>query len=118
MWQVILLVVIASVSSASSVRRKFSRLFFLSFFANDLWFDCVLPALLIRTGEVDVCSLPPMEPGPVCEAIVPKWTFDGVDGICKPYVYGGCRGTANLFDTEADCMRRCSKSGMIRWTYF
>ena len=55
-----------------------------------------------------MCSLPPVLPGPFgCLAMVSKWTFSAAEGRCAPYSYGGCRGTANLFNTEAECEAKC-----------
>ena len=39
--------------------------------------------------------------------MVSKWTFSAAEGRCAPYSYGGCRGTANLFTTEAECKAKC-----------
>ena len=30
------------------------------------------------------------------------------DGKCVQYIYGGCSGTKNLFDTESECRAACS----------
>lgn len=58
----------------------------------------------------DDCKLPPVQPGPfACMGHFPKWTFDSKSGNCKPYVYGGCRGTKNLFSSEQDCIAKCGK---------
>lgn len=62
----------------------------------------------------DDCKLPPVQPGPfACSGYFPKWTFDAKSGSCKQFVYGGCRGTKNLFATEQECMAKCSKKRMI-----
>ncbi|XP_064098915.1 balbiani ring protein 3-like isoform X2 [Macrobrachium nipponense] len=59
------------------------------------------------------CYLPPVElDGPLCEGLLQKWTFDSSAHQCKSIVYGGCGGTANLFDSEYDCLTSCvSPSG-------
>ena len=31
------------------------------------------------------------------------------EGGCIAYIYGGCRGTANLFDTKEKCEAKCLK---------
>ena len=74
----------------------------------------VFPA---ETGleEDDICSLPPITPGPMsCMGFAKMWTFSQSQGGCVPYVYGGCRGTKNLFATkdacESECSNRSSKS--------
>ncbi len=53
----------------------------------------------------DVCSLPP-ETGP-CEAIIPRWYHNADTGRCERFVYGGCGGNANNFETLAECERAC-----------
>lgn len=58
----------------------------------------------------DDCKLPPVLPGPfACLGHFPKWTYDSASGVCKPFVYGGCRGTKNLFSTEDECQAKCMK---------
>ena len=42
---------------------------------------------------------------------MPKFTFDASSssgGSCVPFIYGGCGGTENLFDSEADCEAICA----------
>jgi len=57
----------------------------------------------------DICSLPPIIPGVLaCFGYVPKWTYSSREGACVQYIYGGCRGTENLFDSQADCQAACS----------
>ena len=35
------------------------------------------------------------------------------EGQCVPYVYGGCGGTENLFDTEEDCQTTCDQDYVV-----
>lgn len=56
--------------------------------------------------EEDVCSLPPIQ-GP-CKAAFHRFYFDEVTGTCKPFIYGGCQGNGNNFDTLADCEGTCA----------
>ena len=59
-------------------------------------------------SEVDVCDLPPISPGLIaCAAFAEKYTFDPKQNKCVKYIYGGCRGTENLFDTQDACEARC-----------
>ncbi|KAI1903765.1 hypothetical protein AGOR_G00030590 [Albula goreensis] len=58
-----------------------------------------------------VCSLA-AETGP-CRASMPRWYFDVQQKKCVRFVYGGCAGNRNNFDSEEYCMavcRRLSKS--------
>jgi hypothetical protein len=52
-----------------------------------------------------MCSLP-MEVGP-CRARIESWYFDNIMQKCLPFTYGGCRGNANRFVTEDQCMNTC-----------
>ena len=52
------------------------------------------------------CELP-IEVGP-CEAAIPRWGFDSEAATCVPFVYGGCQGNANNFETAAACQEACA----------
>uniref|UniRef100_A0A131YSD7 Pancreatic trypsin inhibitor n=1 Tax=Rhipicephalus appendiculatus TaxID=34631 RepID=A0A131YSD7_RHIAP len=48
------------------------------------------------------------ETGP-CRASVPSWYFDVGEGICKEFVYGGCKGNGNRFESKQKCVWTCSR---------
>ncbi|XP_036379103.1 amyloid-like protein 2 isoform X1 [Megalops cyprinoides] len=52
-----------------------------------------------------VCSLA-AETGP-CRASMPRWHFDMSQKRCVRFVYGGCAGNRNNFDSEEYCMAVC-----------
>ncbi|KAJ7381019.1 hypothetical protein OS493_004614 [Desmophyllum pertusum] len=54
----------------------------------------------------DVCSLPKL-PG-VCLGYFPKWFYDSESRKCKPFIYGGCQGNANNFESDEECKKTCS----------
>ena len=56
-------------------------------------------------GPVDACGLP-IEVGP-CDAAIPRWAFDGAQGRCVDFTYGGCQGNANDFETFDACQAAC-----------
>nr|6GFI_C Chain C, Amyloid-beta A4 protein [Homo sapiens]6GFI_E Chain E, Amyloid-beta A4 protein [Homo sapiens] len=58
--------------------------------------------------EVEVCS-EQAEVGP-CRARFSRWYFDVTEGKCAPFVYGGCGGNRNNFDTEEYCMAVCGSA--------
>ncbi|HYP90285.1 MAG TPA: BPTI/Kunitz domain-containing protein [Polyangiaceae bacterium] len=57
-------------------------------------------------GVGDPCSASP-DPGP-CDAYGEVWWNDPSTGICRPYVYGGCGGTANRYWSLAECQKACA----------
>ena len=54
---------------------------------------------------VDICSLPP-DPGP-CKALIPRWYHNAATGQCEEFIYGGCEGNANNFETKLACEQAC-----------
>ncbi|CAO1300999.1 unnamed protein product [Diamesa serratosioi] len=57
------------------------------------------------TDSTDPCVLR-QDSGP-CKAFFVKWYYTGSD--CRQFVYGGCLGNANRFDTKEECDARCAK---------
>lgn len=53
----------------------------------------------------DTCALPAV-PGP-CEAYMPSWYFNAEAGACAEFVYGGCMGNDNRFESREACETRC-----------
>ena len=64
-------------------------------------------------GNYDIlaCDQPKGVEGP-CEAIIPRWTFDKKSGHCEKFIYGGCKGNANKFDTKIECQTSCGNKGI------
>ncbi|XP_052008110.1 amyloid beta precursor like protein 2-like isoform X3 [Xyrauchen texanus] len=54
-----------------------------------------------------VCSLE-AETGP-CRASKPRWHFDMQQRKCVRFIYGGCGGNRNNFDSEEYCMAVCKR---------
>lgn len=69
----------------------------------------VHPLLTLLTSflQSNPCDAEPKVVGP-CEAATPSWSFIKESGKCERFLYGGCEGTANRFDTEADCKETCN----------
>lgn len=45
-------------------------------------------------------------PGP-CEEEVVRYYFDTVMELCRPFIYGGCLGNNNNFETKDSCRKKC-----------
>ncbi|KAH3892698.1 hypothetical protein DPMN_016823 [Dreissena polymorpha] len=54
----------------------------------------------------DICML--SSKTGVCRASIPRFYFDYAAQECRQFVYGGCQGNANNFDSRDVCMSRCS----------
>uniref|UniRef100_A0A8C2BFG6 Amyloid beta (A4) precursor-like protein 2 n=1 Tax=Cyprinus carpio TaxID=7962 RepID=A0A8C2BFG6_CYPCA len=63
--------------------------------------NCASPPVLA------VCSLE-AETGP-CRASMPRWHFDMQQRKCVRFIYGGCAGNRNNFDSEEYCMAVCKR---------
>lgn len=53
----------------------------------------------------DACSAPP-ESGN-CEAYFPRWYHDPVSNQCLQFIYGGCGGNDNNYQSAAECEKAC-----------
>ncbi|XP_028625593.1 WAP four-disulfide core domain protein 6A [Grammomys surdaster] len=61
----------------------------------------------------DVCSLP-QDPGP-CLAYIPRWWYDQETDLCTQFIYGGCQGNPNNFQSEGICTVVCKKKHLSSW---
>ncbi|XP_075818978.1 WAP four-disulfide core domain protein 6A-like [Microtus pennsylvanicus] len=61
----------------------------------------------------DVCSLP-QDPGP-CMAYFPRWYYNKETEVCTEFIYGGCKGNPNNFQTEHICRVVCKKKNLSSW---
>lgn len=55
----------------------------------------------------DRCKLPKV-PGP-CEGYYPQWYYDRERKTCSQFIYGGCLGNNNKFETREECQNLCVK---------
>nr|XP_034320544.1 BPTI/Kunitz domain-containing protein-like [Crassostrea gigas] len=55
----------------------------------------------------DVCSQPQVT-GP-CYAYFPRWWYNRATNDCELFIYGGCQGNENNFETRHACLQRCSR---------
>jgi len=54
----------------------------------------------------DICKLP-KDKGP-CRARKPRFYYDSITGACSSFMYGGCQGNKNNFDSIEECEAQCS----------
>ncbi|KAF8561445.1 hypothetical protein P879_10903, partial [Paragonimus westermani] len=67
----------------------------------------ILFALTVQQGEPlqQRCTFPP-ERGS-CDKSQTKYAYDVRTGECVQFVYGGCGGNENRFDTKEECVKQC-----------
>lgn len=58
------------------------------------------------------CSLPSLKGD--CDGNETKWYFDAANERCSQFVYGGCYGNANNFESAAECEDRCRTADVHR----
>ncbi|KAI0239010.1 BPTI/Kunitz domain-containing protein [Lamellibrachia satsuma] len=75
-----------------------------------LW--CVLFIGLVAVGSAHherhrpgFCYLP-ADTG-MCCAYVSMWYYNSATCACETFIYGGCPGNGNRFDTEWECRWKC-----------
>ena len=44
---------------------------------------------------------------------MPSWFYNGQAGKCETFIYGGCGGNSNRFQTELACRQNCGKTTCI-----
>lgn len=52
--------------------------------------------------------LAPADPGS-CDGTITAYYYDAQQQMCQAFLYGGCDGNANKFQTEEQCERLCGK---------
>ncbi|XP_074023298.1 carboxypeptidase inhibitor SmCI-like [Numenius arquata] len=75
---------------------------------------CALSQPQHRSNHVDTsftehCAAPRVT-GP-CRAAFPRWFYSPANGTCQEFIYGGCRGNKNNFQTREECLSRCHPRG-------
>nr|XP_054928994.1 thrombin inhibitor hemalin-like [Dermacentor andersoni] len=61
---------------------------------------------IVSASVASVCHMPP-HAGP-CQAAIPRFYYDANAKTCRPFVYGGCHGNGNNFESHRDCMFFCA----------
>jgi hypothetical protein len=67
--------------------------------------------ICVKPEGMDRCKLPKVS-GP-CEGYYPQWYYDTERKHCAQFIYGGCLGNNNRFETREDCMSLCVKDSSV-----
>ena len=59
-------------------------------------------------AQTNICALP-ADAGP-CEGYFPHYFHNDTTGQCELFVWGGCEGNANRFETLAECEAACPQT--------
>ena len=54
---------------------------------------------------LDICSLEP-EVG-TCRGYIPRFFHNSTSNQCEEFIYGGCGGNKNNFNTLDECLQQC-----------
>ncbi|XP_018932824.1 kunitz-type protease inhibitor 2 isoform X2 [Cyprinus carpio] len=57
-------------------------------------------------SSTDHCRLPSVVG--ICRAAFPRFYYDVTDQTCKQFIYGGCGGNDNNFNSQEECEASCS----------
>ena len=60
-------------------------------------------------NSIEVCTLP-KDSGP-CEAAITNWFYNPDTMKCESFIYGGCKGNKNNFETKQKCQNLCDGVG-------
>ncbi|XP_015282964.1 PREDICTED: kunitz-type serine protease inhibitor bitisilin-2-like [Gekko japonicus] len=63
--------------------------------------------LISAQKRPDLCYLP-QKVGP-CKAHRPRFFYNSMTQKCEGFVYGGCHGNANNFETLEGCQQTCER---------
>ncbi|XP_016982785.1 male accessory gland serine protease inhibitor-like [Drosophila rhopaloa] len=58
----------------------------------------------------EICGLPHSFDGNgriSCDAYIPSWSYDSGNNECIEFIFGGCGGNANRFDSKEICEKKC-----------
>ncbi|CAO1361183.1 unnamed protein product [Diamesa tonsa] len=62
-------------------------------------------SVVLAGGDGSPCFLEP-DAG-MCMAYFTYWYYNHQTGSCSEFIYGGCGGNGNKFETREECMVKC-----------
>lgn len=80
-----------------------------------VWIGCDSDAQC-RPGErcviEDICRAPAVVGE--CDAAFPRWFHNAETGACEEFIWGGCGGNDNNFESQDECEAACSSEGVLK----
>ena len=65
-------------------------------------------AQAFKSKDPSICDLPKAA-GP-CRGAIPRFFYNKETGECESFLYGGCSGNENNFESKEECERQCKKA--------
>lgn len=83
--------------------------FMLSEKSHSLRFTSIIWYFIYLCAHVSAVCWARAESGP-CHAMLERWYFNPKERRCVPFLFGGCGGNRNNFESEEYCLAVCSSS--------
>lgn len=68
----------------------------------------VVPIVSVEIASKNPICYKTVDPGS-CNGDITAYYYDSHNQLCQAFIYGGCEGNANRFQTEEQCERLCGK---------
>ncbi|KAL3875223.1 hypothetical protein ACJMK2_038147 [Sinanodonta woodiana] len=66
---------------------------------------CLRNIVHVHDLNLPVCEQPKEEG--TCRGYFPRWFYNRGNDRCEQFIYGGCQGNDNNFNTKEACVTRC-----------